>query len=69
MARWLKSLPKPIGVMACNDACGRDALQMCVSEGLRILDDVAVMGMDNDEMLCELSNPPLSSIALDLDWI
>jgi LacI family transcriptional regulator len=67
MASWLKSLPKPVGVMACNDACGRDVLQVCASEGLRIPDDVAVIGVDNDEMLCELSNPPLSSVALDLD--
>ena len=67
MASWLKSLPKPVGVMACNDACGRDVLQVCASEGLRIPDDAAVIGVDNDEMLCELSNPPLSSIALDLD--
>jgi LacI family transcriptional regulator len=67
MASWLKSLPKPVGVMACNDACGRDVLQVCASEGLRIPDDVAVIGVDNDVMLCELSNPPLSSVALDLD--
>jgi LacI family transcriptional regulator len=67
MASWLKSLPKPVGVMACNDACGRNVLQVCASAGLRIPDDVAVIGVDNDEMLCELSNPPLSSIALDLD--
>ncbi len=67
MASWLRSLPKPVGVMACNDACGRDVLQVCASEGLRVPDEVAVIGVDNDEMLCELSSPPLSSIALDLD--
>ena len=48
MASWLKSLPKPVGVMVCNDACGRDVLQVCASEGLRIPDDVAVIGVDND---------------------
>lgn len=67
MARWLKSLPKPVGIMACNDACGREVLQVCTSEGLRIPDEVAVVGVDNDEMMCELSSPPLSSVALDLE--
>lgn len=64
---WLKSLPKPVGLMACNDICGREILQACAAAGLRVPDDVAVVGVDNDQMMCELSNPPLSSVALDLD--
>jgi len=64
---WLKSLPKPVGVMACNDICGREVLQACAAAGLRAPDDVAVVGVDNDELMCELSNPPLSSIALDVE--
>ena len=64
---WLKSLPKPVGLMACNDICGREVLQVCAAAGLRVPDDIAVVGVDNDEMMCELSSPPLSSIALDLD--
>jgi len=64
---WLKSLPKPVGLMACNDICGREVLQACAVAGLRVPDDVAVVGVDNDEMMCELSNPPLSSVALDLE--
>lgn len=67
LARWVKGLPKPVGVMACNDACGMELLQVCTAEGLRVPDEVAVVGVDNDEMMCELSNPPLSSIALDVD--
>ncbi len=66
MIRWLKSLPKPVGLMTCNDACGREVLQACASAGLRVPDEVAVVGVDNDEMMCELSNPPLTSVALDL---
>src|SRR4029077_3908930 len=42
-------------------------LQGCASAGLRVPDDVAVVGVDNDELMCELSNPPLSSIALNLE--
>jgi len=67
MVRWLKSLPKPVGLMACNDACGREVLQACVAAGLQVPDEVAVVGVDNDEMLCDLSSPSLSSVALDLE--
>jgi LacI family transcriptional regulator len=64
---WLKSLAKPVGLMACNDICGREVLQACAAAGLRVPDDVAVVGVDNDELMCELSSPPLSSIALDVE--
>ncbi|MGH9430370.1 MAG: substrate-binding domain-containing protein [Terriglobia bacterium] len=67
LSAWLKSLPKPVGVMACNDVCGREVLQACASAGLRVPDDVAVIGVDNDELMCELSSPPLSSVALNLE--
>ncbi len=67
MVRWLKCLRKPVGLMACNDACGREVLQACVTAGLKVPDEVAVVGVDNDEMMCELSSPPLSSVALDLE--
>jgi LacI family transcriptional regulator len=67
LLNWLKSLPKPVGLMACNDICGREVLQACAAAGLRVPDDVAVVGVDNDELMCELSNPPLSSIALDVE--
>jgi LacI family transcriptional regulator len=67
LVRWLKSLPKPVGLMACNDICGREVLQACTGAGLRVPDEVAVVGVDNDEMMCELSHPPLSSVALSLE--
>lgn len=67
LARWLGALPKPVGLMACNDICGRDVLQACAAAGLRVPDDVAVVGVDNDEMMCELASPPLSSVELDVE--
>jgi LacI family transcriptional regulator len=67
LVKWLQSLTKPVGLMACNDACGREVLQACAAAGLRVPDEVAVIGVDNDEMMCELSNPPLSSLALDVE--
>jgi LacI family transcriptional regulator len=59
---WLDSLEKPVGLMACNDARALHVLAACRNMGLRVPDDIAVIGVDNDEMLCELSNPPLSSV-------
>jgi LacI family transcriptional regulator len=58
---------EPLGLMACNDVCGRQILQACVTAELRVPDDVAVVGVDNDELICELSDPPLSSVALDVE--
>jgi LacI family transcriptional regulator len=67
LMEWLKSLPKPVGVMACNDSCGCNVLQACARAELRVPEDVAVTGVDNDEMMCEVSSPRLSSVALDLE--
>lgn len=65
LARWVGRLPKPAGVMACFDIRGRQLLEACRSAGFRVPDDVAVIGVDNDSVLCELSNPPLSSVIPD----
>lgn len=59
---WLGSLPTPLGLMAANDIRARHAIEACHSLGLRIPDDVAVIGVDNDELICALSRPPLSSV-------
>lgn len=59
---WLVTLPTPIGLMACNDVRARHVLEACRAVGLRVPHDVAVVGVDNDEMICELSEPPLSSV-------
>jgi len=65
LVKWLSKLPKPAGVLACYDTCGRHVLEACRAAGIRVPDDVAVIGVDNDPLLCELSDPPLSSIAPD----
>jgi LacI family transcriptional regulator len=64
LGQWLRRLPKPVGVLACDDDRGRQVLEACRGAGLQVPDDVAVVGVDNDELLCELSDPPLSSVAL-----
>ena len=59
---WLESLPKPLALMAANDNRGRQVLEACRSSGLRVPEEVAVIGVDNDELLCQLSTPLMSSI-------
>jgi LacI family transcriptional regulator, galactose operon repressor len=62
LAIWLRQLPKPIGVMCCHDHLGQQVLDVCRLVGLRVPDEIAVMGVGNDELLCPLSVPPLTSI-------
>jgi LacI family transcriptional regulator len=62
LAGWLAGLPRPVGVMAWNDDRGLQVLDACRRAGLRVPDEVAVVGVDNDELLCNLSSPPLSSV-------
>lgn len=64
---WLRELPRPLGVLACDDDRGRQVLVACRGVGLQVPEDVAVVGVDNDELLCELSEPPLSSVALNTE--
>ena len=67
LEQWLLDLPTPVGVMACNDDRAFDVLQSCQKMGLQVPDDVAVLGVDNDEMVCNLVHPPLSSIELNFE--
>lgn len=64
---WLKSIPKPVALMACNDDRGQHILEVCKLIGLKVPDDVSVIGVDNDPMICEIGDPPLTSIALDVE--
>jgi LacI family transcriptional regulator len=67
MVRWLRSLPKPCGLMACNDDMGNEVIEACKLGGLAVPDDIAIIGVDNDELVCGLSDPPLSSIAINFE--
>jgi LacI family transcriptional regulator len=66
---WLRSLPKPAGVMACNDDRGWEVMEVCRQASLRIPEDIALIGVDNVDPLCRLSFPPLSSIAVAAERI
>ncbi|QDU58715.1 AraC family transcriptional regulator [Aeoliella mucimassa] len=62
MARWLRNLPKPVGIMTCHDDRGQQLLDACRRANLSVPDEVAVISVDNDPYLCNICTPPLSSI-------
>jgi LacI family transcriptional regulator len=69
LMRWLESLPDQTGLMACNDSRGRQVLNCCRELGIAVPDALAVIGVDRDEVLCELSSLPLSSVILNAKQI
>lgn len=62
MAEWLADQPRPLGVFACYDGRARHVLEACQLRGWAVPDEIAVLGVDNDEVLCELCSPPLTSV-------
>lgn len=66
---WILRLPKPIGIMASNDDRGQQVLDACRRVNVLVPDDVAVIGVDNDEILCNLSSPPLSSVDINTQQV
>lgn len=67
LSEWLQQLPKPIAIMTCDDARGQHITEACKHANISIPEDVIVLGVDNDELTCNLSDPPLSSITLDTE--
>lgn len=62
---WLLSLPKPIGLFACDDNFALRVSQICKINNIKIPEEIALLGVDNDELICNLSDPPISSIVTD----
>ncbi len=69
VADFIADLPVPAGVFACNDATALKVLHACRSVGRGVPDELAVVGVDNEDITCELAQPALSSVALDLERI
>jgi LacI family transcriptional regulator len=69
VAAWAQSLPRPCGVLASNDQLALNFMDVCRKLSIRIPEQLAVMGVDNDEIFCDLANPPLSSVALSVERI
>ena len=64
---WLRAIPKPIGIMACDDNQGNNLVEACHAAGIKIPSEVSILGVDNDELLCNLGSTPLSSIQVNIE--
>ena len=62
---WLESLPRPAAVFAVHDLRATHVIAAANGRGIAMPDDLSVIGVDNDELLCEFTDPPLTSIAPD----
>jgi LacI family transcriptional regulator, galactose operon repressor len=62
LADWLAGLEKPVGLFACNDVRALQVLQVCEAKEFTVPDEIAVLGVDNDEVITQLSKPKLTSI-------
>jgi LacI family transcriptional regulator len=69
LAQWVRNLPKPVGIMACNDVRAWHITRVCADMGLHIPEEVALVGADNDALMCEMSNPPLSSVDVSAEQV
>ena len=67
VSRWLLSLPKPIALFACDDYYALQITEVCKMYDISIPEEIAVLGVDNDKLLCNISDPQLSSIELDIE--
>jgi len=67
IADWLRTLPKPVAVMCCNDDRALQVVEACKQADCEVPDQVAVLGVDNDVLVCDLADPPISSISLNTE--
>jgi LacI family transcriptional regulator len=67
LINWLQSLPKPLALMCCNDDRALDVLQACKMGDIQVPEQISVLGVDNDELVCNFTDPPLSSIYMDTE--
>ena len=64
---FLCGLPKPVAVFAATDLRAREVLDICLSEGIAVPDEAAILGVDDDEVICETAHPTLSSIPMSTE--
>jgi len=62
LSRWIGRLPKPVAVFCAHDMRAYQLSEICRAEGIRVPDDVAILGCDDDELVCQFTDPPISSI-------
>ena len=67
VVRWAKDLPKPVALFVCDDAYALFLTETCKMENIHIPDEISLLGVDNDELLCQISDPQMSSITLHVE--
>ncbi len=69
LADWIEAQPRPLAIFACNDIRAQQLLNVCRERNLPVPESAAIMGVDNDDVLCNLCDPPLTSIEPDTERI
>lgn len=64
VSQWLQELPKPVALFCCDDAHALFISETCRMNNIHIPEEIALLGVDNDELMCNISDPPISSIDL-----
>ena len=67
IAVWLRKQTPPLGLFACNDVRAQQVLNACREHGIKVPEEVAVMGVDDDDVLCNICEPPLTSVQPDTE--
>ncbi len=67
LSAWLKGLPRPCGILAENDYAAAEVLDLARKERIKVPDELSVIGVDNDDGLCENAKPMLTSVVLDFE--
>lgn len=65
--KWMKNLPKPVALFCCDDEHAQFVTETCKIAGIRVPEDIAILGVDDDDLLCSISDPQLSSIEMDVE--
>ncbi|QDT16647.1 AraC family transcriptional regulator [Alienimonas californiensis] len=69
LSHWLQSLEPPTGLFACNDVRGQQVSNACAAAEIAVPDDLGVVGVDDDDVICPLCDPPLSSVRPDAEGV
>ena len=67
MDQWLESLPKPVAILCIYDIRGQEIAMACQRLGINVPNEVAIVGVDNNEMTCQMCTPPLSSVDIHIE--
>lgn len=65
LSGWIRNLPKPAGIFCCNDECAKTVIETCNSIGVKVPDEISVLGVDDDSFLCSITSPAISTVKLD----